>query len=89
MGRESIKVEIETITGEERDAARCQGLSQEVNNQVCRMLCTGTQLEHRKKLCAGVDGQPEPEHLCGTAQPGAQFVQLKMREPEVVKEALV
>ena len=54
MGRESIKGEIETITGEERDAARCQGLSQEVHNQVCRMLCAGTQLDHRKKrACRG------------------------------------
>ena len=56
VSRERIKVAIEAITGEERDAARCQGLSQEVNNQVCHMLRAGTQLEHRKKLRAGVDG---------------------------------
>ena len=37
----------------------------------------------------GIDGQPEPEHLCGAAQPGAQFVQLQVREVEMAEEALV
>jgi hypothetical protein len=46
-------------------------------------------MEDWKKLRAGIDGQPEPEHLCGAAQPGAQFIQLKMREPEMAEEAFV
>jgi hypothetical protein len=33
----------------------------------------------------GVDGQPQPEHVWGAAQPGAQFVQLQVREPEVAR----
>jgi hypothetical protein len=37
----------------------------------------------------GIDGQPEPEHVCGAAQPGAQFVQLEVREPEMAEGALV
>ncbi len=36
-----------------------------------------------------IDGQPEPEHLRGTAQPGAQLVQLEVRERELEEEALV
>jgi len=28
-------------------------------------------------------------HLSGAAQPGAQFIQLQMREPEMDEEALV
>jgi hypothetical protein len=28
-------------------------------------------------------------HLCGAAQPGAQFIQLQMREPEMAEEAFV
>jgi hypothetical protein len=31
----------------------------------------------------GIDRQPEPEHLYGAAQPGAQFVQLHVWELEV------
>ena len=46
------------------------------------VLCAGTQMEHGKKLCARVDGQPEPQHVSGAAKPGAQFVQLEVREPE-------
>jgi hypothetical protein len=46
-------------------------------------------MEHRKKLGAWVDGQPEPQHLFGTAQPRAQFVQLKVREPEMAEGAFV
>ena len=53
------------------------------------MLCSGTQLKHRQNLCQGIDGQPEPEHLSGAAQPGAQFIQLQMRELEMAKEAFV
>ena len=53
------------------------------------VLCAGTQMEHRKNLGARVDGQPEPQHLCGAAQPGAQFVQLQVRELEMAEEALV
>jgi hypothetical protein len=44
-------------------------------------------VKHRQKLGAGIDGQPE--HLCGAAQPGAQFIQLERREPEVAQGALV
>jgi hypothetical protein len=53
------------------------------------MLCAGTQREHGKKLGARVDGQPQPEHLCGAAEPGAQFVQLQVWEVELAEEAFV
>jgi hypothetical protein len=56
---------------------------------VCHVLRAGPQMEHRKKLGAWVDGQPEPQHLFGTAQPRAQFVQLKVREPEMAEGAFV
>jgi hypothetical protein len=53
------------------------------------MLCTGTQMEHRKKLGAGIDDQPKPEHVLRAAQPGSQFIQLEVREPKMAAEALV
>ena len=46
-------------------------------------------MEHGKNFRARVDGQPEPEHLFGTAEAGAQFVQLEVREVEMEEEALV
>src|SRR5258707_10796352 len=53
------------------------------------VLCAGTELKHRQNLSERIDGQPEPEHLRGTAQPGAQLVQLEVREMEMEEEALV
>lgn len=53
------------------------------------MLGPWTQMEHRNKLGAGVDGQPEPQDLLGIAQPGAQFIQLEVRELEMGEGALV
>ena len=66
-----------------------QDLSQGVNDAMRRVLRARTQKEHRKKLRAGIDGQPEPQHLCGAAQPRAQFVQLEMRKPEMTEEVFV
>jgi hypothetical protein len=53
------------------------------------VLCAGTQLKHRKNLGEGIDREREPENLVGTAEPGAQFIQLQMREPEGAERALV
>jgi len=41
--------------------------SQGVDEQVCHVLCAGTQMEQGKNLRARVDGQPEPQHLFGAA----------------------
>jgi len=53
------------------------------------VLCSGAELKHRKNLRQGINGQPEPEHLLIAAQPGAQFIQLEVRELEMAEEALV
>ena len=38
------------------------------------VLRAGTQLKDGKNLGEGINGQPQPEHLFGAVQPGAQFV---------------
>ncbi len=53
------------------------------------VLCAGAKVQHRKNLGAGIESQPQPEHLCGAAQPRAQFVQLEVWEPEMAEGALV
>jgi hypothetical protein len=60
-----------------------------VDEQVRRMLCAGTQMQHGQNLGARIDGQPQPEHLGGAAQPGAQFVELQMRNVQVAEAALM
>jgi hypothetical protein len=89
MSGECIEVEIEAITGEAGDAARNQEVSQGMDDQVRRVLRAGAEIQHGQQLGARIDGQPQPQHLCGAAQPGSQFVQLKMREPEGAEAALV
>src|SRR5215470_8304536 len=89
MGCERIEVHVQAIAGEERNATRSQALSQGMDDRMGHVLCAGTQMEHWEDLGARIDGQPEPEHLCGTAQPGAQFVQLQVREVEMAERAFV
>ena len=60
-----------------------------MDEHVCSILCAGTQMEHGQNLGERIDGQPQPEHLCGAAQPGAQFVQLEVGDLEVVETALM
>jgi hypothetical protein len=60
-----------------------------MDDPLCHVLRAGTQLEDRNDLCKGVDGQPEPEHVLIAAQPGAQFIQLEVWEPEMAEGALV
>jgi hypothetical protein len=66
-----------------------QELPQGVDNSMRHVLRAGTEIEHGKKLREGIDGQPQPQHLLIAAQPGAQFVQLEVRELEMAEEALV
>ena len=51
------------------------------------VLRAGAELKHGNDLREGVDGQPQPQHVCGAAQPGAQFVQLQVWELEVGEAA--
>ena len=49
------------------------------------VLRAGAELKHGKNLREGINGQPQPQHLCGAAQPGAQFVQLEVGDLEVAE----
>ncbi len=89
VGRQRIKVQVETITGEKWEAARGQELPQRMDDRMRHVLRAGTQMEDRNDLCKGIDGQPEPEDLLVAAQPGAQFVQLEVWEPEMTEGTLV
>jgi hypothetical protein len=77
------------ITGKERKTAWGQHLSQGVNHRMGHVLGAGTQLQDGKHLGARIDDQPQPENLCGAAQPDSQFVQLQMRHMQVAEAALV
>jgi hypothetical protein len=64
-------------------------LSERVDEDMRHVLRAGADLKHGQNLGERINGQPEPEHLCGAAQPGAQLVQLEMREVQMAEEALV
>jgi hypothetical protein len=64
-----------------------QALSERVDEYMRHGLCSGAELKHGQNLGERIDGQPE--HLCGAAQPRAQFVQLQVREVQMAEEALV
>jgi len=46
-------------------------------------------MEYGKNLRTWVDGQPQPQYVLRATQSGAQFVQLKVREPKIREGALV
>jgi hypothetical protein len=60
-----------------------------MDEQMRHVLGARTELKHRKKLGARIDGQPQPHYLLVAQEPGAQFIQLEMRELEMAEEALV
>ena len=60
-----------------------------MNDPMGHILRTGTQLEHGKNLRARINGEPKPKHVFIAAQPGAQFVQLQVREVEKAEGAFV
>jgi hypothetical protein len=53
VGCEGIEVHIETITREDRQAARGQHLSERVDELVCRLLGAGTQRQYGQNLVRG------------------------------------
>src|SRR6266581_4009473 len=89
MSRESIEVEIEPVTGEEREAAWSQELSQRVDEPMSHDLGSGAELERRNYFRQGIKSHPQPEHLCGAPKLGAQFVQLQVREMQVAEGTFV
>ena len=89
MGREGIEVEIEPVTGEEREAARGQLCRSEWMSRWAMFCVRGPSSSTGRIFVQGIDGQPQPEHLCSAAQPGAQFVQLEVGDVEVAEAALM
>ncbi len=89
MSRQRIKVDIQAITREERNATRSQELSEGMDHGVGCVLRARTELKDGKNLRRGVDDQPHPEDLCGAAEPGSNFVQLQMRDVQVAEAALM
>jgi hypothetical protein len=89
MGRQGIEVEVEPITGEKRKTAWGQHLSQGVNHRMGHVLGAGAYLEDGQNLGAGINRQPEPEHVLRAAQPGSQFIQLEVWELQMAEGPLV
>ena len=89
VSRERIEIEIKPVTGKERKESRGQSLSERVDEPMGDSLGAGAELKHGQNLGARIESQPEPEHLTGTAQPGANFIQLQMREVQVAEGALM
>jgi hypothetical protein len=66
-----------------------QDPSERVDHGMGRMLRAQTQMQDRKNLCTGVDGQPQPQYLLGAARPRPQFVQLERGKLEMTEKVLV
>ena len=61
MSRQCVEVEIEPVTGEKRETAMSQEVSQGVDKQRGHVLGAGTQLEHGQNFGARINGQPQKD----------------------------
>ena len=66
-----------------------QELSQRMDDAMGQVLYSGTQMEGGKNLAAGINRQPEPDHVLRAAQPGSQFIQLEVWELQKAEGPLV
>ena len=67
-----------------------QTLSERVDEDMRQVLRAGSERgSPEESRVPGINGQPEPLHLPMAAQPGAQCVQVQVREPQMAEEALV
>jgi hypothetical protein len=66
-----------------------QLLPQRVDEELGHVLGAGTQREDGNALAQWINGHPEPEHLCGTAQSSAELIQLDMGEHQLAERAFV
>jgi hypothetical protein len=76
MSGQRIKIGVEPIAREDRQAPRSQDGTQAVNQQVGHLVRPWTQLEDRNAFGERIQGDPQPEHLGTMAQACAYFVQL-------------
>src|SRR5262245_7105225 len=83
MRRECIKVQVQAVAGEDWDAAGNQPLVQRMHGRVCGGLSAGAQMQDWDNFSEWVNSQPQPEGVCTAPQPGANLVQLHMRQLEM------
>ncbi len=71
VDRERVEMGSEAIASENRQAVRSQLLAQSVDEKLGHVMRARTQLEYGNTLAQRINGYPEPQHLCGTAQSGS------------------
>lgn len=87
MGCEGRAVPIQPLAGEDGQAGGNELLTQRVDQG--RSCVLGPSCSTGMIAASGVDRQPQPENMRPAAQAGAQFIQLEMREGEVLQGALM
>jgi len=46
-------------------------------------------MQHRNEFADRIDHHPQPQRVRPAAQPGAQFIELKMRQGKIPKDAVL
>jgi len=85
MRSQGVKVEVEAIAGEDREAVRGQLLAQGMDEVMGRVLGADAEVEHRDQLAQWVNDDLEPPHVCPVAQPGPQFIELEVGEMQLLQ----
>ena len=86
---ERIKVQVQTVAGEHRDAAGGQPMTQGMHCRMYRGLSAHTQIQNWDDFGERVNGQPQPERVCTAPEARANLVQLHVRQLELMEPVLV
>ena len=90
MSRECIKGEIEPVTGKEWEAPRRQALLESMDEAMGHGLgARAERVSPEESRVRGSMASQRKTNLVGAAQPGAQFVQLQMWEPQIGEGTLM
>jgi hypothetical protein len=75
MGGQGIKVQVQAVAREQREAARGQPLAQIMDHSMGCVLCPRSQKQHGNKLAERIERNPQPECRGPAPEPRAQLVQ--------------
>jgi len=86
MGGDGIEVEIEAVTGKDRQTARSQDEHDGVKQGIRHILGAWAELQRRQEFGHRVKRHLHPQVIGCVAQSGVQFIQLHMPEGQVPEE---
>jgi hypothetical protein len=89
VGRQRVEVQVQPITGENRQAARGKPETQVMDDGMRCHLGPRAKVQHRDEFGQWVERHPQPEDVCSITEACPEFIELEVWEREVPNPAVV